>query len=58
MVAQWNGTGWDPIGWSFADSDGVFVTSGRVDGWATIETPTQWLRWNGVSYQALDKPKP
>jgi len=58
MVAQWDGTGWDPIGWGFADPDGVFVTSGRVDGWATIETPSQWLRWNGTGYQALDKPKP
>ncbi len=57
MVAQWTGTGWDPIGWSFADSDGVFATSSRVDGWATVETPSQWLRWNGARYQAIDKPK-
>ena len=55
LVAQWTKSGWAPIGWSFADSDSVFVTNGRVGGWATIETPNQWLRWNGAGYQALDK---
>ena len=55
LVAQWTKSGWTPIGWSFADSDSVFVTAGRVSGWATIDTPSQWLRWNGAGYQALDK---
>lgn len=58
LVAQWTAKGWQPIGWSFADPDGVFVTAGRVDGWATVETPSQWLRWNGASFQAIDRPKP
>lgn len=58
LVAGWTAKGWTPIGWSFADSDGVFVTSSRVEGWATIETPSQWLRWNGTAYQPLDKAKP
>lgn len=55
LVAQWTKWGWAPIGWSFADSDSVFVTESRVGGWATVETPTQWLRWNGAGYQALNK---
>ena len=57
LVAQWTAKGWTPVGWGFADSDSVFVTSGRVEGWATIETQSQWLRWNGAGYQALEKPK-
>ncbi|CAA7618608.1 conserved exported hypothetical protein [Candidatus Terasakiella magnetica] len=55
LVAQWTSKGWQPIGWSFGESDGVFVMSSRVEGWATIQTPSQWLRWNGTSYQPLDK---
>jgi len=55
LVARWTAKGWAAIGWSLADSDGVFVTSQRVEGWATIETPSQYLRWNGASYQAIDK---
>ena len=57
LVAAWTSKGWAAIGWSFADSDSVFVTTQRLDGWATIETPSQWLRWNGASYQAVDKPR-
>ncbi|RAU22064.1 hypothetical protein CU669_10270 [Paramagnetospirillum kuznetsovii] len=57
LVARWTSKGWATVGWSFGDSDGVFVTAQRIDGWATIETPSQWLRWNGVGYQALDKPR-
>lgn len=57
LIAQWTAKGWTPIGWGFADSDSVFVTSGRVEGWATLETQSQWLRWNGAGYQALEKPK-
>jgi hypothetical protein len=56
LVARWTAKGWSAIGWGFGDSDQVFVTGSRVDGWATIETPSQWLRWNGASYQALDRP--
>ncbi|MBI3445569.1 MAG: hypothetical protein HY055_09465 [Magnetospirillum sp.] len=55
LVATWTSRGWAAIGWSFADSDSVFVSSDRAGGWATISTPTQWLRWNGNSYQATDK---
>jgi hypothetical protein len=55
MVARWTSKGWSPIGGGFADPDSVFVITGRVQGWATIETPSQWLRWNGISYQMLDK---
>lgn len=58
LVARWTSKGWTAVGWSFGESDGVFVTAQRVDGWATIETPSQWLRWNGASYQAIDRVKP
>ena len=57
LVARWTSKGWSVIGWSFADSDGVFVTSSRVDGWAGIETPSQWLSWNKTGYRAQDRPK-
>jgi hypothetical protein len=55
LVAGWTSRGWAPIGWSFADSDGVFVSSERIDGWATILTPTQALQRVGKSYQAIDR---
>ncbi len=57
LVARWTNHGWAVIGWSFGDSDGVFVTSQRSDGWASIETPSQWLRWNGSGYRPTDRPK-
>ncbi|CAA7627556.1 hypothetical protein [Magnetospirillum sp. SS-4] len=56
LVAHWTARGWAAIGWGFADSDGVFVTTERAKGWATIETPTQWLHWTGSAYRAEDKP--
>lgn len=55
LVAGWTTKGWAAIGWSFADSDSVFVTSERIDGWATIQTPTQALQRVGKSYQAIDR---
>ncbi|BAE50398.1 hypothetical protein amb1594 [Paramagnetospirillum magneticum AMB-1] len=55
LVAGWTSRGWAPIGWSFADSDSVFVTSERIDGWATIQTPTQALQRVGKGYQAIDR---
>jgi hypothetical protein len=55
LVATWGSRGWEPIGWSFADSDSVFVTSERVGGWASIATPTQVLERVGDRYQAIDR---
>jgi len=55
LVAAWTAKGWAAIGWSFADSDSVFVTSERIDGWATVLTPTQALQRVGKSYQAIDR---
>ena len=55
LVAGWTSKGWTPIGWSYADSDSVFVTSESIDGWATILTPTQELQRVGKSYQAIDR---
>lgn len=55
LVADWTPRGWTPIGWGFADSDGVFVSSERIDGWATILTPTQALQRVGKGYQAIDR---
>jgi hypothetical protein len=57
VVAQWTAKGWSPIGWGWGDPDSVFVTAERLGGWATIDTPTQWLRWNGKALQGTDKPK-
>jgi hypothetical protein len=57
VVAQWTAKGWAAIGWSFADSDSVFVTTERVQGWASIETASQGLRWTGSGYKAQDKPR-
>jgi hypothetical protein len=55
LVATWTSRGWSPIGWSFADSDSVFVTAERIDGWATIITPTQALQRVGRNYQAIER---
>jgi hypothetical protein len=55
LVARWTERGWTPIGWSYAEPEGVFVTSDRAGGWATIATPTYWLRWSGKSYSAVPR---
>jgi hypothetical protein len=50
LVARWSETGWKPIGWAYGERDGVVVTTERLGGWATIETQSQLLRWNGKAY--------
>jgi hypothetical protein len=55
MVARWTDKGWTAIGGMYADPDTVFVTTDRVQGWATVETQSQWMRWNGIKYQTLDR---
>ena len=58
VVARWSSKGWNPVGWTYGDSDNVFVTARRVQGWAIIETSSQWLVWNGAIYQPQDKTAP
>lgn len=55
MVARWTNTGWEPIGWSYAQPEEVYLTTERAGGWSTIRTPAYWLRWNGKAYRATPR---
>lgn len=55
VAATWTANGWSPIAFAQGDSDGVFVTDERIDGWATIATPSQILQRVGKGYQAIDR---
>jgi len=55
MVAGWTGKAWEPIGWSYAQPDEVFVTTERSNGGAMIRTPAYWLRWDGKAYRATPR---
>lgn len=55
VVANWTKKGWNAVGWSWGDEDTVFVTTERIDGWRTIDTGTQFLRWDRGVYQRVEK---
>jgi len=55
LVARWAEGGWTAVGWAYADADGVWVTTERLGGWATIETPSQMLRWGGKAYVTTNR---
>jgi len=55
MVARWTDRGWAPIGWSYAGTDEVFLSTERVGGWSSIRTPAYWLRWEGKAYRAAPR---
>jgi len=55
MVARWTDKGWQPVGWSYAEAEDVYLTTERVGGWATIRTPAYQLRWTGKAYQAIPR---
>ncbi len=56
VVADWSVKGWKAVGWSWGDDETVFATDEIVGGWRTIDTGTQYLRWDGRIYQRVDKP--
>lgn len=56
VVATWTNAGWNAIGWSWGDEDTVFATSEIVDGWRSVDTGTQVLRWDRGLYSRHDKP--
>ncbi len=51
MIANWLDGKWVAVGWSWGDEDSVFVTVESKNGWRTIDTGTQILRWDGREYQ-------
>lgn len=55
VVANWTARGWNAIGWSWGDEDTVFVTAETIDGWRTIDTGTQLLRWSRGVYERIEK---
>ncbi|MBX9635897.1 MAG: hypothetical protein K2X44_13020 [Magnetospirillum sp.] len=55
VVAQWINKRWVAIGWGWGDEDTVFVTDEIKDGWRSIDTGTQLLRWAGTEYSFSDK---
>lgn len=58
VVANWTRDGWNPIGWSWGDEDRVFVVDEAVDGWHSLSTGTQLLRWDHGVYAVTDLPRP
>lgn len=54
-VAAWTGAAWNAIGWSWGDEDTVFATDEIVARWRTIDTGSQWLRWDNGLYGRVDK---
>ncbi|MGE5506709.1 MAG: hypothetical protein ACM31L_19965 [Actinomycetota bacterium] len=57
VVANWTRSGWRAVGWGFGDDDSVFITGEVLNGWVSIDTPRQWLRFDGKAYRAEDKPQ-
>ncbi len=55
LVADWINKGWRAVGWSWGDDETVFATTEIVAGWRTIDTGTQYLRWDGKLYQRVNK---
>lgn len=58
VVANWTKDGWNAIGWSWGDEDSLFVLDDVVDGWHSLTTGTQVLRWDHGVYGGIDLPKP
>lgn len=56
VVANWTARGWNAIGWSWGDEDTVFVTTETINGWRTIDTGTQLMRWGQGIYDRVEKP--
>lgn len=57
VVAVWRKKAWQPVAWSWGDSDTVFATREVRDGWRTIDTGRELLRWDGKAYGAEPKPQ-
>lgn len=55
VVANWTDKGWNAVGWSWGDEDTVFVTAETIDGWRTIDTGTQLMRWDRGVYARVEK---
>lgn len=55
VVAAWTDKGWNAVGWSWGDEDTVFATDQVIDAWRSIDTGTQYLRWNRALYERVEK---
>ena len=55
VVAVWTDKGWNAIGWSWGDQDTVFPTDQIIANWRTIDTGTQYLRWDRGLYGRIEK---
>ncbi|HTH17166.1 MAG TPA: hypothetical protein VL974_10975 [Magnetospirillum sp.] len=55
VVAQWRNKHWFAIGLGWGDEDTVFTTNDIRQGWRTIETGTQLMRWVGREYKVEEK---
>lgn len=56
VMAAWTKKGWMPIGWSWADEDGIFVTPERIDEWYSVDTGKHLMRWTAKGYAQVEKP--
>ncbi|MBR9973106.1 hypothetical protein [Magnetospirillum sulfuroxidans] len=55
VIANWTDKGWNAVGWSWGDEDTVFATDEIVDGWRSVDTGTQLLRWDRGLYSRVER---
>jgi len=55
VVARWADRRWMPVGWGWSAEDSLFATTEVKDGWRTLMSNSQILRWNGREYQITER---
>lgn len=58
VVATWVDGHWLPVGWGWADEDGVFVTDEVLDGWRSIVAGNTLMQWTAKGYRGAPLPPP
>jgi hypothetical protein len=51
VVATWRDHAWLPVGWGWADDDGIFVTDEVIDSWRTLDAGKFRMRWTADGYR-------
>lgn len=57
VVAAWRKKAWRPVAWSWGELDRVFATREVMDGWRSLDTGREILRWGGNGYRAEPRPQ-
>ena len=56
VIATWRNHAWLPVGWGWADDDGIFVTDQVNDSWHTLDAGKYLMPWGKDGYQRVRKP--